>query len=133
MQEVLLVIHLIIALGIIAVVLIQPSEAGGFLGTGSMSNMMAPRRKADGLTRTTTILAGLFFATSLLLAITAQHRPAQKSIMDEMTDASVTTEAAAPVSESDETAPAEPAADEKAEAEKQAEPADDAPKAPIAK
>ena len=85
MEAVLLVIHLIIALGIIVVVLIQPSEAGGFLGSGgSMSNMMAPRRSADALTRLTGILAAAFFVTSLLLAILAGNRPQEKSIMDEL-------------------------------------------------
>lgn len=95
MEAVLLVIHLIIALGIIVVVLIQPSEAGGFLGnSGSMSNMMAPRRSADALTRMTGILATAFFVTSLLLAIMAGNRPQEKSIMDELsaTPAAATTE-----------------------------------------
>ena len=83
MEAVILVIHLIVALGIIAVVLIQPSEAGGFLGSGgSMSNMMAPRRSVDALTRLTTILAGCFFLTSLALAIMAERHGANKSILD---------------------------------------------------
>lgn len=83
MQEVLLVIHLIVAIGIIAVVLLQPSESGGFMGnSGSMSNLMAPRRTADALTRTTTILAGLFFCTSLLLAITASSNPKTEGILE---------------------------------------------------
>ncbi len=91
MEAVLLVIHLIIALGIIVVVLIQPSEAGGFLGnSGSMSNMMAPRRSADALTRLTGILATAFFVTSLLLAIAAGNRPQEKSIMDELNAAPAT-------------------------------------------
>ncbi|MBI3440239.1 MAG: preprotein translocase subunit SecG [Proteobacteria bacterium] len=84
MEAVILVIHLIVALSIIAVVLVQPSEAGGFLGSsGSMSNMMAPRRSGDALTRLTTILAGVFFLTSLSLAIIAEHgSAAKKSILD---------------------------------------------------
>lgn len=83
MQEVLLVIHLIVAIGIIATVLLQPSESGGFMGnSGSMSNLMAPRRTADALTRLTTVLAGCFFCTSLLLAITASSRPPSQSLLD---------------------------------------------------
>lgn len=83
MESVVLVIHLIVALGIIAVVLIQPSESGGFMGSsGSMSNLMAPRRRGDTLTRVTTILAGTFFVTSLLLAILAEHSGPSKSILD---------------------------------------------------
>lgn len=84
MEAVLLVIHLIIALGIIVLVLVQPAESGGFLGSGgSMSNMMAPRRKGDVLTRMTGILATCFFVTSLLLAIIASHKPVHhNSILD---------------------------------------------------
>ena len=90
MEAVLLVIHLIVAMGIIIVVLIQPSESGGFLGSGgSMSNMMAPRRQADLLTRVTSGLGACFFVTSLLLAIMAGNRPAQKSILDAMPAAAV--------------------------------------------
>lgn len=87
MQEVLLVIHLIVAVGIIAVVLLQPSESGGFMGnSGSMSNLMAPRRTADALTRLTTVLAGCFFCTSLLLAISASSRPQSQSILEMAAD-----------------------------------------------
>jgi preprotein translocase subunit SecG len=83
MESVLLVIHLIVAVGIIAVILLQPAESGGFLGSsGTMSNLMAPRRGADTITRLTTILACCFFATSLTLAIVASHKDGPKSIMD---------------------------------------------------
>lgn len=82
-MAILLVIHLIVALAIILLVMIQPSEAGGFLGnSGSMSNMMAPKRTVDGMTKATTILATIFFLTSLALAIAAEKRPVQKSILD---------------------------------------------------
>ena len=109
MMSVILVIHLIVAVGIIAVVLVQPAETGGFLGSsGSMSNMMAPRRKGDVLTRMTTILAGIFFLTSLSLAILAGHRGPAKSILDVPTGEPAAT---APASTS-----SAPAAAEKTEA-----------------
>jgi preprotein translocase subunit SecG len=83
MESILLVIHLIVAVGIISVILLQPAESGGFLGSsGTMSNLMAPRRGADAITRLTTILACCFFATSLTLAIVASHKDGPKSIMD---------------------------------------------------
>ncbi len=113
MESVLLVIHLIVALSIIVAVLVQPSEAGGFLGSsGSMSNLLAPRRKGDGMTRLTTILAGIFFLTSLSLAVVAEQRAPAKSILDVAVE--------------------QPAADAKTEATKDAavkdEPAKEAPK-----
>lgn len=87
MEAVILVVHLIVALGIIVIVLVQPSESGGFLGSsGSMSNLMMPRRGGDVLTRLTTILAGCFFLTSLLLAIIAESRGPEKSILDAVAD-----------------------------------------------
>lgn len=93
LSAVVLVIHLIVTLAIIVTILIQPSEAGGFMGnSGSMSNLMMQRRTGDGLSRATTILAGIFFFTSLLLAIVATHRPAHQSILDIETDPAKKTE-----------------------------------------
>lgn len=137
LQEILLVIHLIVAVGIIALVLLQPSESGGFTGnSGSMSNLMAPRRTADAMTRATTILAGCFFCTSLLLAVTASSNPKQQGILDMVGDkpaAIEKTEGTAPAAANDDTDKAEgAAADEtKAEVSKDAEPAP-TPKAPVA-
>lgn len=143
MDAVLLVIHLIIAFGIIVLVLIQPAETGGFLGSGgSMSNMMAPRRKGDVLSRTTGILAGLFFATSLLLAVVANHRPHEtKSILDASDDAAATEAVISDQApENAATSPAADAPDLKSTSKPEAEKADKAdapktdeePKAPIA-
>ncbi|MCE9507525.1 MAG: preprotein translocase subunit SecG [Alphaproteobacteria bacterium] len=141
MDAVVLVIHLIVALSIIAIVLIQPSEVGGFLGSsGSMSNLMAARRSGDVLTRITTILAGIFFLTSLTLAIIAEHHSAAtKSILDvptgqpaaEQTTAPAapdTTTATAPDDAALKTVPAPAAQKEKTVAPKKGKPA-----APISK
>lgn len=82
MEAVLLVIHLIVAIGIIAVVMLQPSEAGGGLVGGGSNNAMMPRRSADAMTRLTTIFAACFFCTSLLLAILASRGPSSKGILE---------------------------------------------------
>lgn len=75
METVLLVIHVIIALGLIGMVLIQRSESDGFgMGSGSGSNFMTGRAAANFLTRTTAILATLFILNSLALGIIATHR-----------------------------------------------------------
>jgi preprotein translocase subunit SecG len=70
MQHVVIVIHLMLVLALIGVVLLQKSEGGG-LGIGSTGGFMTSRGTANVLTRATAILAGLFFATSLLLSILA--------------------------------------------------------------
>ena len=72
MLQVILVIHLMIAVALIAVVLMQKSEGGALgIGGGGMSNFMTGRGTANVLTRTTAILAATFFATSLVLSILA--------------------------------------------------------------
>ena len=71
MIAVLLVLHLIVTLTLIGTVLIQRSEGGG-LGIGSsqgMGSFMSGRGTANLLTRTTAILAGIFMALSLMLAV----------------------------------------------------------------
>lgn len=70
MQQVVIVIHLMIVLALIGVVLLQRSEGGG-LGIGGGGGFMTSRGTANVLTRATAILAGLFFATSLVLSILA--------------------------------------------------------------
>jgi preprotein translocase subunit SecG len=70
MQTVIIVIHLMIVASLIGVVLLQKSEGGG-LGIGSSAGFMTSRGTANVLTRATAILAGLFFATSLILSILA--------------------------------------------------------------
>jgi len=70
-QNVVLAIHALIALGLVVVVLLQRSEGGG-LGMGRSSDgMMSVRGQGNLLTRTTAILAAVFFATSIALAVFA--------------------------------------------------------------
>src|ERR1700741_958327 len=74
LTPILLAIHIMLALGLIGVVLLQRSEGGlGGLGGGGMSGFMTTRGTANLLTRTTRWLAGAFMATSLVLAWIATH------------------------------------------------------------
>src|ERR1700677_2194971 len=71
MFTVLLVIHVLVTLALIGVVLVQRSEGGG-LGIGGgqgMGSFMTGRGTANLLTRTTAILATVFLALSLVLAL----------------------------------------------------------------
>jgi preprotein translocase subunit SecG len=70
MQTVIVVIHLMVVLAMIGVVLLQKSEGGG-LGIGSTGGFLSSRGTANVLTRTTAILAGVFFGTSLVLSVIA--------------------------------------------------------------
>ncbi len=84
MESVVLVIHLILALAIIAVVLIQPSEGGmGSMGGGSaLSGLTTAKGAANFLTRLTAILVTCFIITSLTLAILAGRHSSETSIVD---------------------------------------------------
>jgi preprotein translocase subunit SecG len=76
MQSVLIVIQIFVSLAMICVVLLQRSE-GGALGMGGggsgLGGLFSPRGAADTLTRTTAILAILFFLTSLALTVLSLH------------------------------------------------------------
>ncbi|WP_439546042.1 preprotein translocase subunit SecG [Sandarakinorhabdus sp.] len=68
----LLVVHGLIALGLVAVILLQRSEGGALgIGGGGGGGLMTARGAANLLTRSTTILAALFIVTSILLAVLA--------------------------------------------------------------
>lgn len=82
MEQVVLVIHLIVAVAMVILVLLQRSEGAGLAGP-SGSGMMPVRGSANILTRATSILATIFFITSITLAILAGgHRP--RSIADDI-------------------------------------------------
>ncbi len=84
MQTVILVIHLIVAIALIGVVLLQRSE-GGALGIGSGGgggNLFSSRGVGNALTRTTAYLAVAFFITSISLTVLATRGGPGGSIFD---------------------------------------------------
>ncbi|WP_425423713.1 preprotein translocase subunit SecG [Skermanella stibiiresistens] len=84
MEAVVLVVHLLIAVSLIGVVLVQKSEGGGLGIGGSGGGMMSARGSANLLTRATAVLAGVFMLTSLVLAIMAGGQSTPRSIIDSM-------------------------------------------------
>src|ERR1700730_10430208 len=79
MQTVVIVIHLMIVAVLIGTVLLQKPEGGG-LGMGGGAGFMSSRGTANLLSRTTAILAGLFFLTSMALAWIARAARKPRSI-----------------------------------------------------
>jgi preprotein translocase subunit SecG len=69
MGTVLLVIHVMIAIALVGVVLLQRSEGGALGIGGGGGGFMTGRSAGNALTRATAILGAAFFATSLLLTI----------------------------------------------------------------
>jgi preprotein translocase subunit SecG len=80
MQSVIIVVHLMIVATLIATVLLQKSEGGG-LGVGGGAGFMSSRGTANLLTRTTAVLAVLFFGTSLFLSWYASYDRKPSSIL----------------------------------------------------
>jgi len=81
---VLVVIHVLIALALIGVVMIQKSEGGALgMGGGGMSGFMTGRSTANLLTRTTAILAVAFFVTSIVLVKLSNYAGPPRSIIDQ--------------------------------------------------
>ena len=74
MQQTLLVIHLVVAIVLIGLVMLQRSE-GGALGIGGGSgNLFSSRGVGNTLTRATAILAACFFATSIALTMLSNQK-----------------------------------------------------------
>jgi preprotein translocase subunit SecG len=83
MITVVIVIHLMLAVGLIGVVLVQKSEGGALgMGSGGMTGFMSGRSAANLLTRTTAILAACFFATSIALALLATAQRTGHTVID---------------------------------------------------
>ncbi|MCY4260216.1 MAG: preprotein translocase subunit SecG [Rhodobacteraceae bacterium] len=82
MSNVLLVVHLILALGLIGIVLVQRSE-GGALGIGG-GNMMTGRQSATALSKATWIVATAFLCVSLALTILTAREQSTDSIVERL-------------------------------------------------
>ena len=82
MENVLLVAYLLIVLALIAVILLQRSEGGGLGMGGNAGGLMTVRGSANLLTRTTAILAALFFATAIGLTVLSQLSKTTSDILD---------------------------------------------------
>jgi len=73
-----LTIHVLVALGIIFLVLLQHgkgADMGAAFGGGSSGSLFGATGSANFLSRTTAALAAVFFLTSLGLAYVATHKP----------------------------------------------------------
>lgn len=77
MYQVIIVVHVLLGLGVIGFVLIQHgkgADAGAAFGSASSGSVFGAQGASSFLSRTTAILATLFFVTSLGLAILSGHQ-----------------------------------------------------------
>jgi preprotein translocase subunit SecG len=83
MENVVLTIHLILAVCLIGVVLLQRSEGGGLGMGGGGGAQTAGRATATALTKLTWIFAVCFIATSITLTIFAAQNAGTTSVVDQ--------------------------------------------------
>ncbi|MDG1462124.1 MAG: preprotein translocase subunit SecG [Gammaproteobacteria bacterium] len=108
LHTLILIGHVVIAAMLIGAVLLQRgkgADAGAGFGSGASGTVFGARGSANFLTRTTGVLATLFFVTSLSLAFIGAQRPVAKSLLE-------TTEAPAEVELEFSPAPADAAAEQ---------------------
>ena len=83
MEEVVLVIHLMLAVALVVLVLLQQSEGGALGIGGGQGAMMTSRGAGNFLTKMTTAIVACFFVTSLVLAWIAKQEASSLSVLDE--------------------------------------------------
>lgn len=96
MENVVLIIHLLLALALIGIVLMQRSEGGG-LGIGGGGGAVSGRAAATALGKVTWILAAAFICTSITLTVIAASNAGGNSVIDSLGTDLTAPEPATPV------------------------------------
>jgi len=94
MHTIIVVVHMFVCIGLIGFVLIQHgkgADAGAAFGSGASSTVFGSRGSASFLTRTTAILATIFFVTSLTLAYFSGQKESKSVVEEEIPPAKVET------------------------------------------
>ena len=86
LHSIVLIAHVLIAATIIGLVLLQRgkgAEAGAAFGAGASGTVFGAKGSANFLSRSTAVMATLFFVSSLALAYIGAQRPVSRSLVDE--------------------------------------------------
>jgi preprotein translocase subunit SecG len=86
MHSVLIVIHMFVAMGLVALILLQRSEGGALGMGGGPGGLMSGRAAGSVLTRATSGLALVFFITSIALTIFANANAGGSAVLDRAGD-----------------------------------------------
>ena len=92
LHNILLIIHLLVAISVIGLVLIQQgkgADAGAAFGGGASSTVFGSQGSGSFLTRATGVLATIFFITSLSLAYISTQKIKPTSVVDTVTEQKV--------------------------------------------
>jgi len=88
MDTLIVIVHIIVAVALIALVLVQHgkgADMGAAFGSGASATVFGSRGSGSFLTRTTGILAAVFFLTSLGLAYLSGRAVHKESVVDSVT------------------------------------------------
>jgi preprotein translocase subunit SecG len=120
MEQLILIVHVLAALGIIGLILLQQgkgADMGASFGSGASQTLFGSGGGGNVLTRGTAMLATLFFATSFGLAIVAKDKAGQLGDVDVLAPAAVESREIPDISELPEGIPASLDAPEQVPAE----------------
>ena len=104
MQTILTVLHLFLAIGLVALVLMQHgkgADAGAAFGSGASGSVFGAQGASNFLSRTTAILATLFFITSIALGYFAMNSGKKVDLMESVDGQQIEVTPAQPKQESD--------------------------------
>jgi preprotein translocase subunit SecG len=100
MEQIILIIHVFVALGLIGLILLQQgkgAEVGASFGSGASQTLFGSQGSGNFLTRATAILITIFFVTSLALGFLATHRAKPKDLDELLKNVQPTTASPAQV------------------------------------
>ena len=83
METIILVVHVLVAAGVIGLIMLQQgkgAETGASFGSGASQTVFGSQGNASFLSRTTAILATVFFLTSIGLAMMARQKVSTVSV-----------------------------------------------------
>ena len=87
MESILVIVHLFLAIGLVGLILIQHgkgADMGAAFGSGASATVFGSRGASNFLSRTTGILAAVFFVTSLTLAYFAMQTNEPETLMADL-------------------------------------------------
>ena len=99
METLVWIVHIVVAVSVIALVLLQHgkgADMGAAFGGGSAGSLFGSTGSANFLSRSTAILATMFFLTSLTLAYFGLQQHESKSVLDRTAVPVTTTQPAMP-------------------------------------
>ena len=87
LEQIILIVHVLVALAIVGLVLIQQAKGadmGASFGAGGSQTLFGPSGGGNVLTRATAIFATIFFVTSISLAVSAKQKSSEIAVVDDV-------------------------------------------------